>query len=406
MNMKKRYKLTPCSIYDVPATETWLSDLAQQGMHLRKTGRDIFSFQKGEKSDTKYRLEPIPKDWGCEPDDDMKEAYEQAGWEFVTVCSKSFFIWRSIRADAKELHSDPLVHSTAYEHLCARLFKSAVQNIILIFGFLAIFICGMLLSPQPVTLFLASPSFPLLIAFEFLCSIQAVRHTLSLHRLKHSLAEGLPAPHHKGYKKRLWLRRTFSICISALWLIIVSMPLFVFILNWNRTTSEIDIPLPYLPLDQLEQSEDFSWHKDTYIKDGADAFNHVSYSWTPLVPVHYDIYQQGEPQKVFTGTEPDAAAVQPSASTEYFQLLLPVFTVPLYKEQLKCLMHTDDNPVITKPQHPGFDHITISKSDEYTQLFACRGNQVIQIRYWGSADLSERLDELSFALDHALDYDK
>ena len=81
--MKKRYKFTPCSIYDVPAMETWLSDLAQQGMHLRKTGRCIFSFQKGETSDTKYRLEPIPKDWGCEPDDDMKEAYAQAGWEFV-----------------------------------------------------------------------------------------------------------------------------------------------------------------------------------------------------------------------------------------------------------------------------------------------------------------------------------
>ena len=37
--MKQIYQLPPCSIYDVPAMETWLTDLARSGLHLVKAGR-------------------------------------------------------------------------------------------------------------------------------------------------------------------------------------------------------------------------------------------------------------------------------------------------------------------------------------------------------------------------------
>ena len=59
--MKKLYKLPPCSIYDVPAIETWLFDLAQDGLLLQKTYRCLFVFEDQKQPPAcKYRLEPIP----------------------------------------------------------------------------------------------------------------------------------------------------------------------------------------------------------------------------------------------------------------------------------------------------------------------------------------------------------
>lgn len=393
--MKKIYRLPPCSIYDVPATETWLSDMAQSGLYLQKAGRSYFIFQKDVPSDTCYRLEPVTGSIPS-PDCEIQEHYAQAGWKFVTTVHKSFYIWQRMRPDADELHSDPVVHSTAYEQLLKHLKKNALVYAIFPIVLLAFFLFIMHVSPQPVTLFLASPSMPFLIAAEFLFGIQAVKQFVTLRRLKQSLASGIPAPHQKNYRKGSVPYRITNTCISILQFLIIAMAFCVLILNRKESILGTDTVLPCLPLDILEQNPDFAWHKDSYLKNGTDTFNRISYTWSPFVPVHYDIYQQGEVQDIYQ--HGDTIATVPSASTEYFQLLFSSLAVPLYKEQLKNSLGLHHDPVITELSHPGFDCVTVTVSDGFSQLFACRGRQVIHIRYWGNAKLDENLDTLADVL--------
>lgn len=393
--MKKTYRMPPCSIYDVPAMESWLSDMTQTGLYLQKAGRHFFVFLKKEASDTRYRLEPAPDSCPA-PADDVRELFAQAGWEFVTAICKSFFVWRSIQPDADELHSDPVVHSTVYGQLLRRLRIHTISAAILPLFLLAVFVCGLLLSPRPITLFLANPSMPLLILAEALLGIQTVRQALHLRSLKRSLANGQPALHQKDYRKGQILRRILRLAAALPSLLILAIAAGVLLLGWKKTISDVDTALPYLPLDQIENHADFSWHKDAAVRGGVDAYNQAEYVWSPLVPAHYEIYQQGEVQHIYQ--KEDTIAVAPSAYTEYFRLAHPAFTLPLYREQVSRYIHSDTSSAVTELSHPGFDLVTIAKAEGYTQLFACRGCQYIHIQYWGNADLAEKLDLLANTL--------
>lgn len=395
--MKQIYQLPPCSIYDVPAMETWLTDLARSGLHLVKAGRRYWVFTRKHVSDPCLRMEPVI-DRQTAPTDEVAEYYALSGWEFAACLQESFLIWRRTRPDAGELHSDPVIHSMAYEQLYRRLRKNAICAAILPFVLLALFACGLLLSPNPVTLLLANPSMLLLIPAEMLSGIHAVHQTLELRRLKQLLANGLPAVHEKDYRKDLLLRRGIHAAASLPFLMVLILPLIVFLQSWKKTVTDVRTAMPYLPLDVIEQEEGFSWHTDTYMRGNVNLFNSAARTWSPLVPVHYEIYQQGAVRQVQQHNgQPE---IEPSARTEYFQLAVPDLAEPLYNEQLKRLRHCEPGTVITELCHPAFDHVTLAVSQGYSQLFAHRGGQVIYIRYFGPVDLSEKLDLLADAVLH------
>ena len=52
------YRLSPCPFYDVERTESWLQDMAQNGLFLEKDGIGcgLACFQRGEPKEVHYRL--------------------------------------------------------------------------------------------------------------------------------------------------------------------------------------------------------------------------------------------------------------------------------------------------------------------------------------------------------------
>lgn len=89
--MKHAYRLPPCPDYDVEGTESWLTDMAGQGLHLTKDGFffGVATFEKGDPQEVRYRLEAAPKTtsmWaedGGYPDQDAVELSRDLGWEYV-----------------------------------------------------------------------------------------------------------------------------------------------------------------------------------------------------------------------------------------------------------------------------------------------------------------------------------
>ena len=102
-------RLPPCPDYDVESTECWLTDLAREGLLLKKDGlfAGVGVFERAVPQRVQYRLEAAQKDTGLlcdgyEPDPEQVELCAQYGWEYVARRGE-FYIYRSHDPAAREL---------------------------------------------------------------------------------------------------------------------------------------------------------------------------------------------------------------------------------------------------------------------------------------------------------------
>ena len=116
---KRRWFLVPCPDYDVEGTECWLTDLAREGLLLKKDGlfAGVAVFERAVPQRVQYRLEAAQKDTGLlgdgyEPDPEQVELCAQYGWEYVARRGE-FYIYRSHDPAARELNTDPAVQALA-----------------------------------------------------------------------------------------------------------------------------------------------------------------------------------------------------------------------------------------------------------------------------------------------------
>ena len=118
------YRICPCFPYDIESIQTWLEDMASQGLVLEADGTflGIFTFQKTTPKKCQYRLAPMKEKKGFfsdsldGPDAEEQEFSQQCGWEYL-VRYGNFYIYRATGDDVRPLHTDPAVHSMALEAL-------------------------------------------------------------------------------------------------------------------------------------------------------------------------------------------------------------------------------------------------------------------------------------------------
>lgn len=392
--MKHCYKRPSFDFYDAVALECWLSDLAKQGFIFEGTNLAWFRFTKGEPSDIRYRVEPTI-DESNRPSSEVLSAYNDAGWDFVTGLNNLFFVWKSIITDATELHTDPIVQSESYHRLYKKLTRTAVGTGICVIGIFAIFIGGFLVSDRPVTLFLASPLYLYLLASELFIIVRVVQQAQSALRIKRLLAGGYVLSHQKNYRKQYHSYRIINALSLLLFITVLFTGFFTLATDWRKSTVDVTAPLPYLSLDLIEQSEEFAWAEPTFVFDeDIDYNNYVDYTWTPLVPEHYDIHQEGADQ---SHKWPDGSGYySPSASTEYYRLTFSAFAPALFDELMDLHLWEDEEYTIYEPD--AFDRTVIAQNGYMIHLFVHWGKQVVYICYHGYADLGKRLELLANVL--------
>ena len=391
--MKYRYKRPPFDFYDAIAFECWLSDMAKKGLVYEGNNLAYFRFLKTAPTEICYRVEPITND-DLTPSDEMLSAYADAGWEFVARQGNLFFIWKSTQPNPRELHTDPIVQSESYRKLCKQLTKTAIFTGIGVIAIFAILLGGFLVSDRPMTLFLASPLYIFLLIMEILLALQVVQQARSAIHTKKMLTEGFSLNHKKDYHKEYRVYRIISRVSLFLSIAILVISILTLTTDWRKSVVDVTTPLPYLSLDLIEQSDDFSFSEPFYMRDNVDYHNYVDYSWSLFVPEYYRVCQRGaeQPHKWSDGS----GYYSPSATTEYYRLSFSFFAPALFDELMKLHLLKGESYEFSKPQ--AFDRTVIAQSDYMTHLFVQYGNQVIYIRYHGYADLSERLDLLADVL--------
>jgi len=129
-NIKYVYRLCPCDRCDVEGIQSWLTDMAAEGLLLAADNVlcGVFTFERKSPQAVVYRLDIAQKRKPrfMEHDDDLTdeelELYRSMGWEHLCQYG-DFRIYRSVESDIRELHTESETHAIA-----VRLLKKKYRN--------------------------------------------------------------------------------------------------------------------------------------------------------------------------------------------------------------------------------------------------------------------------------------
>ena len=199
LNGETVYRLVPCPCYEVEACESWLTDMAAEGLFVEKLGRTLARFRRGTPCAVRYRLTAARLKGGwldtvpTEPLSAEKALYSEYGWEFV--CSQQeFFLYICRDPQAPELHTDPAVQALSLK--MAR--RSAWWS--LVGGFAVLALQFFLNGRGRLARLLVE--MPLLSCCIYLCILGALflaaRDVYHIFRLSRRLRRGYPPDHRKN----------------------------------------------------------------------------------------------------------------------------------------------------------------------------------------------------------------
>ena len=119
--MKCIRKFTPVSPYDIQGLESWLQDLALQGLYLAWF-RPLFStFVQDTPRQVRYRVEFCKEADRDGPPQDLKDLYRDFGWDYMgRAWDSTLLIFRTRDSRAEEPHTDPPLQGelpVSYTHL-------------------------------------------------------------------------------------------------------------------------------------------------------------------------------------------------------------------------------------------------------------------------------------------------
>ena len=243
---KKRrvYRLPPCPAYDVEGTESWLSDMAREGLHLAPDGflLGFAAFERGAPAQVRYRLaaslrQPgLLDESGGGPDPEAVELGREMGWEYVARRG-DFYLYRTARPGARELNTDPAVQAIALREVRRRRRGAALGPLFwLALCLFALSRAGLLRS-----IILAGTGFSLLAAALALWALgDSLGEAVRLGRLEKKLRAGQPPDHRKDWRKSAAFHRGKGLVQLAAVLLWVGMLLH----GWSLSVLEEDrIPL-------------------------------------------------------------------------------------------------------------------------------------------------------------------
>lgn len=212
---RKLRRFAPCSICDVERLESWLTDMAAQGWHLKEVTfrQQLFVFTKGAPQTVRYRLE-AGKRWhdGDKPEYTAQQLFEDCGWKAVSSYGR-FFIFRSLTPDAPELNTDPAVQLMSMKWLRRRVVIDTLVMLLTVAVALALMRFRVF---QYLTVAGLSPLILLIAAF-LTAAVEFAENFWRANAFVKRLKTNDPLDHSKPWKKgALYHQATTAICTAAL----------------------------------------------------------------------------------------------------------------------------------------------------------------------------------------------
>ena len=370
--------------------ESWLTDMAAQGLHLVKLGwGTIFAtFKKGEPADIHYRI-----DIDFHPDAPKKDKialYEESGWEFVCKMGSWQQIYRSPEArNAPELHTDPaeLAHSVA-----------ALQKRVQVYYTLSV-VCFMLaLCSQITSLFL--PRTPVLHFIEnastnyftnFVLFVWIMGYLVTSARgakgLIRQLQEGRPINHRANWRRNGWVAS--YVVIMALGVVGIALPIGSLAGRGRELLPAVTEDVRILRLADIETDTGYIPRASEALENDVVLENRLQTKWSPLASVIIETDEQGKvPGRNWAEYD---TVYAPSLTFKYYKLTLPFLGAALLDELAVNLREWNEERAKIAPPRP-VETIQTDAADimrlqyapsGFFDIYAQKGSVVVYVRYSG-----------------------
>jgi len=289
------YRLCPCPAYDVEGMESWLTDMASQGLMLAPDGFfcGIASFERSEPRTVRYRLRGAKNStsmWaenGGDPDPEAIAIGADMGWEYIAK-RDGFTIWRTGDPGIRELNTDPAVQALALKAVRRRQWDNGLEILFWAVLWPAFAVRGSWLLTM---LSMGSPLFLFGTALIVWALADCIRSLVHLHRLAARLRQGEELSHRADWKKQAApyrIGRIVQIVCITVW---VLLTLHTFLMSAAREDE--------LPLSEFSGTVPFATMADfapggEYTLGGYTPANTVTIRSDLLAPVSIDWHEQAE----------------------------------------------------------------------------------------------------------------
>ena len=205
--IKHVHRLCPCDPCNVEGIQSWLEDMAADGLFLAEDGVfcGVFSFERRSPRKVKYRLDVAQKrkprffDSGDELTEEELELYRSMGWEYLLQYG-DFRVYRSMEPNAPELNTESETHAITIG-LLKQKYRSSFMSSVLYAVTILLLSNGVLRYPYRETatiglLFTACTYGVLLLVW-----IQCLLHLFRFRRYEKRLLSGDELNHRVDWKK-------------------------------------------------------------------------------------------------------------------------------------------------------------------------------------------------------------
>lgn len=367
--------------WSIGKNESWFSDMASKGLHLKSIGRVFAKFEKGEPRKTKYRIDVLYK----KPSQEQLDIYKDYGWDFVAA-SGNFYIFSSPESsNFPELHTDPEEQGYTLLDLDRRL----RNNLIIISAAMLLFF-GMMFSvffldSRPYLSMVEGPLLQqiLLVVVEAHVLFTVIRNFAAVRKLRKSLLEGNPVNHKESWQKSRFINGTIGIFFITIALFSAFIPWIGIIKSEDYTLPETGDELPVIRLAEIEQNPALL-RKVIYNSKGVDWGNRVSYDWSLLAPAQYEMNEHGIVNSEMWDDK--SGEYSPSINTQFYRLTFPQMAPGLIQDLIKRYVYEPDVK-LRQIENTPFDLMYVTEDETKKQIFASFENKVIYIRYFGKRDI-------------------
>lgn len=293
--MKHIYKLPPCSSYDIEAMESWLSDMATEGLMLTEDGFffKLAVFARATPKNVRYRLtaaevQPTLFNDYDSPTDEAVDLSRDMGWEYV--CRRgSFYIYRTESVTAPELNSDPEILALTLNKLKKHQRNAFIISLLLMAVYL--FLYGVLLNDFHfwISWIALGTPFSLLTILWLVISIcSQVLDMVRIGKLRRKLLSEGGLEHKKDYHAgtaRYYVCKALKLLVFLLWVILFAQLVGRYVTESDKVIlSDYDGAIPFATAQDYVEGE--------YIESPIFVPNTVRVWSDVLSPVNYDYHEQ------------------------------------------------------------------------------------------------------------------
>ena len=387
---KTIWKFRPGDYYRIGEHESWFSDMAAQGLHLKKMGHVFARFIIGEPKNMRYRID-VSKDEDISLE--QKDLYAESGWDFVASYGDFNVYSSSDEIIAPELHTDPAEQAYSLQELHKKLIKNVWIVVVYTVLMLAILSTPLWLPNGTFTLSLIEGSsilLPLVISILYLL-YESISGLISIRNLRQDLIEGKPINHHAPWKSQQRIKTTIAIVYFLLVGYVVVMPFIQIAISETHILPEAKTDLPIIRLADVENNPELI-RKDSEELDRD--INIYTINGSFLAPIQYQSHEYGiVPDKMWSD---GSGTYSPSIHTWIFQTRSPVLSKSLVADLVKRYGLLYKGGEFDEIEHPDFDILIIHDVDDVMEIFAAKGNNVIHIKYYGDKDIGTLIEVTAY----------